>query len=139
MSLMDEFLPSYQFSERHQATVCCGAGELLDIIKDFQPPTDRFSETAMSVRLLPARLMHWMAPSRVPRPSPFTLANFIPLARDGDREIVAGLIGKFWRPDFGLVVVNGPSDFLACNPPRTAKLTIGFVAEQLGEVTVLTT
>ena len=67
------------------------------------------------------------------------MANFIPLARDGDREIVAGLIGKFWRPDFGLVVVDGPSEFLACNPPKTAKLTIGFVAEQLGEVTLLTT
>lgn len=139
MSLMDEFLPSYQFSERHQATVRCGPGELLDIIKNFQPPKDGFSEIAMFVRLLPAKLMHSMTSSRVPRPSPFTMANFIPLARDGDREIVAGLVGKFWRPDFGLVVVNGPSDFLACNPPKTAKLTIGFVAERLGEVTVLTT
>jgi hypothetical protein len=38
-----------------------------------------------------------------------------------------------------LFVVNGPSEFLACNPPKTAKLAIGFVAEQLGEVTLLTT
>jgi hypothetical protein len=139
MSLIDEFLPSYQFSERHQAAVRCGPGELLDIIQNFQPPRDGFSETAMFVRQLPAKLMHWVAPSRAPRPSPFTLANFIPLARDGDREIVAGLIGKFWRPDFGLLVVNGPSEFLACNPPKTAKLAIGFVAEQLGEVSLLTT
>ena len=139
MSLMDKFLPSYQFSERHQATVRCGPGELLDIIQNFQPPKDGFSEIAMFVRQLPAKLMHWAAPSRVPRPSPFTLANFIPLARDGDREIVAGLIGKFWRPDFGLFVVNGPSEYLACNPPKTAKLAIGFVAEQVGEVTLLTT
>ena len=139
MSLIDEFLPSYQFSERHQVAVRCGPGELLDIIQNFRPPKDRFGEVAMSVRQLPAKLMHWVAPSRVPRPSPFTLANFIPLARDGEREIVAGLIGKFWRPDFGLYVVNGPSEFLACNPPKTAKLTIGFFAEQLGEVTVLTT
>jgi hypothetical protein len=49
------------------------------------------------------------------------------------------LIGKFWRPDFGLFVVNGPSEYLACNPPKTAKLAIGFVAEQFGEVTLLTT
>jgi hypothetical protein len=139
MSLMDRFLPNYQFSERHQATLRCRPGELLDIIQNFQPPKDGFSEIAMVVRQLPAKLMHWVAPSRVPRPSPFTLANFIPLARDGDREIVAGLIGKFWRPDFGLIAVNGPSEFLACNLPKTAKLAIGFVAEQLGEVTLLTT
>jgi hypothetical protein len=138
MSLMDKFLPNYQFLERHQAAVRCGPGELLDIIQNFEPK-DGFSEIAMFLRQLPAKLMHWVAPSRVPRPSPFTLANFIPLARDGEREIVAGLIGKFWRPDFGLYVVNGPSEFLACNPPKTAKLTIGFFAEQLGEVTLLTT
>jgi hypothetical protein len=139
MSLMDKFLPGYQFSERHQTTVRCGPGELLDIIQNFRPPKDRFSDLAMFARQLPAKLMHWVAPSRVLQPSPFTPANFIPLARDGDREIVAGLIGKFWRPDFGLLVVDGPSEFLACNPPKTAKLAIGFIAEQLGEVTLLTT
>lgn len=93
----------------------------------------------MFLRQLPARLMHWAAPSQVRRPSPFTLANFTPLARDGDKEIVAGLVGKFWRPDFGLLVINGPSEFLASNPPRTAKLVIGFLAEQIGEDTLLTT
>jgi hypothetical protein len=56
-----------------------------------------------------------------------------------DFWLIAGLIGKFWRPDFGLFVANGPSEFLACNPPKTAKLAIGFVAEQLGEVSLLTT
>ena len=139
MSLMEKFLPSYQFSERHQATIRCGPGQLLDIIQNSRPPKDKFSEMALFVRQLPARLMHWVAPSRVLRPPPFSSKNFTPLARDGDREIVAGLIGKFWRPDFGLVVVDGPSEYLACNPAKTAKLAIGFVAEPLGEVTLLTT
>src|SRR5260370_4135776 len=48
----------------------------------FSVHTGGFSETAMFLRQLPAKLMHWLAPSRVPRPSPFTLANFVPLARD---------------------------------------------------------
>jgi hypothetical protein len=139
MSLLETFLPRHQFSERHQAMVRCRPGELLDIIQNFQPPKDRFNEAAMFARQLPAKLMHWMAPSRVPRPSPFTPANFIPLARDGDREIIAGLIGKFWRPDFGLLLINSPSEFLACNLPKTAKLVFGFRAEQVGEVTLLTT
>jgi hypothetical protein len=58
MSLMDKFLPSYQFLERHQAAVRCGPGELLDIIQNFQPPKDGFSKIAMFVRQLPAELMH---------------------------------------------------------------------------------
>jgi hypothetical protein len=139
MSLMEKFLPDYQFSERHQTTVRCGPGELLDIVQGYQPPKDRLGEIAMSARLLPARLMHWLAPSQVPRPSPFIPANFIPLGRDGDREIVGGLVGKFWRADFGLLAINGPSEFLACNPPKTAKLVIGFIAEQVGEACCLTT
>jgi hypothetical protein len=139
MPLIDKFLPDHQFSARHHATVQCRPGELLDIIQDYRPPKDRLSEMAVSARQLPARLMHWVAPSQVPPPSPFTPANFTPLARDGDREIVGGLVGKFWRPDFGLVVVNGPSEFLACNPPKTAKLVIGFLAEPVGAATLLTT
>jgi hypothetical protein len=136
---MDKYLPNHQFSERHQIAVRCKPGELLDIIQNFRPPKDRFGDMAMSIRQLPARLMHRVAPSRIPPPAPFTPANFIPLARDGDREIVGGLIGKFWRPDFGLLFVNGPSEFLACNPPKTAKLLIGFATEQLEDVTRLTT
>jgi hypothetical protein len=139
MSLLEQFLPNHQFSERHQATVRCRPGELLDIIQNFQPPRDRAGDVAMFLRQVPAKLMHWATPSRVPRPSPFTRANFTPLARDGDREIVGRLIGKFWRPDFGLLTVNGPSEFLTSNPPKTAKLVIGFLAEPIGENTLLTT
>jgi hypothetical protein len=102
MSPMRKFLPHYQFFERHQTTVRCAPGELLDIIQGYQPPQDRVAGIAMYARQLPARLLHWAARSQSPPPAPFTLANFIPLARDGDREIVAGLVGKFWRPDFGL-------------------------------------
>lgn len=139
MSLMEIYLPSYQFSEHHQTEMRCAPGELLDIIQNFQLPDDGISVATMFLRQLPARLMHWAAPSRVARPSSFTIASFTPLARNGDKEIVAGLIARFWRPDFGLVVVNSPSEFLACNPPKTAKLVIGFVAEQRGDITLLTT
>jgi len=142
MSLMDEFLPHHQFSERHQTTVHCEPGKLLDIIQDFQPPRDRVSDILLSVRLLPATLMHWLDPSRVSPPKLFTRESFIPLGRDGDREIVGGLIGKFWqvwRGDFGLLAVPGPVEFLACNPPNTAKLVIGFLAERVGDATLLTT
>jgi hypothetical protein len=142
MSLMDTFLPHHQFSERHQTTVRCNPGRLLDIIQDFRPPRDRFGETAMLIRQLPARLTHRLAPSRVPPPRPFTAANFTPLGRDGDREIVGGLVGKFWElwsGDFGLLTVSGPAEFLACNPPKTAKLVIGFSVEVVGAESLLTT
>jgi hypothetical protein len=142
MSLMEKFLPHYQFVERHQTTVRCRPGELLDIIQAFEPPPDRLTDIAVSARQLPAKLLHFVTRSRRPPPAPFTAANFSPLGRDGDKEIVGGLVGKFWnfwRPDFGLVAINGPAEFLDANPPKTAKLVLGFLAEQAGEVTLLTT
>jgi hypothetical protein len=142
MALIDTFLPLHQFSERHQTTVRCPPGKLLDIIQTFRPPRDRLGDAAMSIRQFPARLLHRLAPARRPRPRPFTPANFTPLGRDADREIVGGLVGRFWeiwRGDFGLVAIAGPDEFLACNPPKTAKLVIGFSAEPAAEATLLTT
>ena len=142
MSLMDTFLPQHQFCERHRVQVRCNPGRLLDIIQEFRPPRDRVGGMAMLIRQLPASLMHRLAPARVSLPRPFTPANFTPLGRDGDREIVGGLAGKFWKlwtGDFGLLAVPGPAEFLACNPPKTAKLVIGFSTEVVGEATLLTT
>jgi hypothetical protein len=141
MSLIERFLPHHQFAVRHQATVRCKPGELLDVIQNFQPPRDRIADIAMLIRQLPASIIHWIVPSLIPRPRPFTPATFTPLDRDGDREMVGGLVGKFWqvwRGDFGLLVVQGPDAFLACNPPKTAMLVIGFLAEQVGEASLLT-
>jgi len=107
MSLMESFLPHHQFAERHQTGIRCPPGELLDIIQNYRPPSDRLGETAMFARQLPTRLMHWLAPSRVPPPAPFTPANFTPLvatatgklSRAG-RSVLATRLrpGRRWRP-----------------------------------------
>jgi len=52
MSLLEQFLPNHQFSERHQATVRCRPGELLDIIQNFQPPRDRAGDVAMILAMV---------------------------------------------------------------------------------------
>ena len=138
MSLIDRLLPNYQFSERHETLVDCPPGELLDLIQTWEP-RDRFSDVAMSLRQTPARLMHALAPSRHPAPRPFSLRSFIPLGRDGDRAMAGGLIGQFWRNDFGLVRITGPDEFVAFNAPRTPKLVLGFMAEPEGKQTRLIT
>jgi hypothetical protein len=141
MPLIEKFLPHYQFSERHGATLNCTPGEALNavMVMSRQSRQGRVAETAMSIRIWPARLLHWISPRQFPPPARVTPVNFLPLGRDGDLEMVGGLVGKFWRPDFGLRRVESPTEFLACNPPRTAKLVLGFAAEQVGAATWLTT
>src|SRR5437773_12132497 len=84
MSLMEKFLPQYQFMERHQTTVRCRPGELLDIIQRFEPPAYRLTNIALSPRQLPARLLHAVTRSQRPPQTPFTSANLCPFARYGD-------------------------------------------------------
>jgi hypothetical protein len=139
MSLIDCLLPNYQFSERHETLVRCPPGELLDLIQGWEPPRDRFTELAMALRQTPARLMHRLSPERHQAPQPFSLKSFTPLGRDGDRAMVGGLIGQFWRNDFGLVRIASPEAFIAFNAPRTPKLVLGFMAEPEGELTRLIT
>ncbi|BAM86822.1 conserved hypothetical protein [Bradyrhizobium oligotrophicum S58] len=139
MSLIDRFLPDYQFSERHATLVRCPPGALLDLIQGWEPPRDRFTEFAMTLRQTPARLMHRLSPERHRAPQPFSLKSFTPLGRDGDRAMVGGLIGQFWRNDFGLVHIASPEAFIAFNAPRTPKLVLGFMAESEGELTRLVT
>ncbi|MGJ4948650.1 hypothetical protein [Bradyrhizobium sp. HKCCYLS20291] len=138
MPLIDRLLPNYQFSERHEARVRCPPGELLDMIQGWDP-RDRFADIAMALRQTPARLMHALAPARHAAPQPFGLRSFTPLGRDGDRAMVAGLIGQFWRNDFGLVKIDGPEAFVAFDTPGTPKLVLGFMAEPEGEMTRLVT
>ncbi|MGJ5175958.1 hypothetical protein ACQR16_34110 [Bradyrhizobium oligotrophicum] len=139
MCLLNRFLPNYQFSERHETRVRCPPGELLDLIQSWEPPRDRFSDIAMTLRQMPARLMHRLAPGRHAAPQPFGLKSFAPLGRDGDGAMVGGLIGQFWRNDFGLVPIASPEAFIAFNAPRTPKLVLGFMAEPEGELTRLIT
>jgi hypothetical protein len=64
----------------------------------------------------------------------FGLHDFIPLDRGGDRA--AGLVGRFWRLDFGLMPLPDATAFAR---PGTPKLVIGFLAEPQGELTRLVT
>jgi len=119
MSLIDRFLPDYQFSERHETRVRCPPGELLDLIQSWEP-RDRFANVAMTLRQTPARLMHALAPSRHPAPRPFSLKSFTPLGRDGDRAMAGGLIGCDDKKGGGTPAAGGAGG---------KSLTVGFIYE----------
>jgi hypothetical protein len=137
MSLLDKYLPVYQFAERHGILVNGSPGEILDAIQAYDPSTDRLSRRLSALRELPGR---WLASIGFAGTSkPFGLTDFIPLDRDGDREMAAGLVGRFWRLDYGLVPLPDAAAFTAFARPGTAKLVIGFRAEPRGDCTRLVT
>lgn len=61
-------------------------------------------------------------------PGPFGTHNFTLLART-DEAIVYGLIGKFWRLNYGLTPVPNGEAFRSFGENGVAKLALGFSVE----------
>ena len=100
MSLIDQLLPAYQFSERHSCRVAADPALVFDAVVAYRPDDDRFFRFMIGLRELPMRLLA-KADSI---PEPFGMDNFTLLART-DEAIVYGLIGRFWRLNYGLTPV----------------------------------
>ena len=139
MSLLEQFLPIISF--RSGTKRRCDAGRLncSTSSRIFSLPRIARGDVAMFLRQVPAKLMHWAAPSRVPRPSPVTRANFTPLARYGDREIVGGLIGKFWRPTLDCWRSRGLPSSSPATRPRRQSWCSDFLPSPSERIRLLTT
>jgi len=124
MSLIDQLLPAYQFSERHSCRMAAEPAMVLDAVPAYRPDDDRFFRFMIGLRELP---MHLLAKAdRIPEP--FGLHNFTLLART-DEAIVYGLIGKFWRLNYGLMPVVSGEAFRSFSENGVAKLALSFAVE----------
>jgi hypothetical protein len=132
MSLIDKHLPHYHFSERHRTRVRASPDEVMRAVVTFDRSPDRLRDLLMALRTFPSRLLGREAP-RV------GIDSFTPLDWDGKSETVAGLIGRFWHLDGGLVPIPDADAFARFAEPGTPKLVIGFRATPDPLGTLLTT
>jgi hypothetical protein len=139
MSLLDRYLPVYQFAERHDILVNGSPRAILDAIQTYDRSSDRSVRLITALRELPGRWLTRLGFSGASKAEPFGSSNFIPLDRDGDREMAAGLVGRFWRLNYGLVPLPDAAAFDAFAGPGNAKLVLGFLAEPDGDRTRLVT
>jgi hypothetical protein len=137
MSLLEKYLPAYEFVERHEIVVAGSPGDTLDAVETYDFDGDQFAAGFMAVRQLPARLLATLFGAS--KPAAFGMKSFTPLGRDGDREIAVGLTGRFWRPDGGLVPLPDAAAFAAFDEPGAAKLVLAFSAHPRGRLTRLMT
>jgi hypothetical protein len=132
MSLLDKHLPRYQFSERHRTRVRASPEEVMRAVVSSDRPPDRLRDFLLALRTVPSRLLGREAP-RV------GIQSFTPLDWDEKSETVAGLIGRFWRLDGGLVPIADADAFARFAEPGTPKLVIGYRATPDPLGTLLTT
>jgi hypothetical protein len=127
-SLIDRFLPQYQFAEQHQLPVAATPAALLDQAEDTHMGDDPLVLRMIALREAPARLAQRLGlGARLPA-RPFGLADFTPLGRNGDEELAFGLAGRFWHADYGLLPIADGQAFGAAAHAPVARLVLNFTA-----------
>jgi hypothetical protein len=136
--LIDEFMPAYDFDEKHETKIRASAEEVYTALGSFD-----LNESAV-VRLL-FRLRGLASTNRFDAAEQHltlrdaTKFGFVVLGEKPNKEILLGLVGKFWKPNGDLQKIN-QEDFLAFNKTGYAKAAWNFaLTKSAAKETRLTT
>lgn len=135
MQLIDQYLPTFQFQERHTLISNLPPKILLDAVMLPGTTQDPWAKGFIQLRELPDRLLGTLgARSGLSQRPAFGLEDFMPLGRDADRELAFGLLGRFWQRDYGLVRLQEPeAQFARYTEANLAKLVLNFSTEPTPE------
>ncbi|BEU95935.1 DUF2867 domain-containing protein [Acidovorax sp. DW039] len=135
--LIDHHLPIYQFVERHSLRVVQPLRDALKHVITPQVVEDPFALRMIALREAPARLARKLGlATRLPE-RPFGLPDFVLLERKGDEELVLGLAGRFWQPDYGLVPLTDATDFARIGQSGIPRLVLQFATVKLPDGSTL--
>ncbi len=127
---LDRFLPRYDFSELHSTQVAVSAERTWAALAALRPRDVPLVGHLMSLRRLPARLVgrqiYRGADEDTPVLEGITQAGFFRLEEETGREVIVGIIGRFWSMAPTPVSLSTPGDFLAFGEPGFAKAVMNF-------------
>ncbi|GBQ97984.1 hypothetical protein GLI01_18670 [Gluconacetobacter liquefaciens] len=120
MNPLDQFVPRFDFSERHHIDIAAPARRIMNAVAAYRTQDDRLTRMAIRLREVPARLLGQT------QGRPLDRSDFTLLERRDDTAIVYGLIGAFWQADYGLCAIPAPAIFQADRQDDVCKLVLGF-------------
>jgi hypothetical protein len=132
--LLDSYLPKYEFNEVHAINIQAPPEKIFRALKELTPselsPVFRI---LFAIRSLPARLMgqddKTFALSK-PLLEQMYENDFVVLA-ETERELVFGLIGKFWELSGGASIhLANAQEFLDFDQPDYAKAAANFIISE---------
>lgn len=109
--LMARHLPQFQFEEHHSLVIDGAPARLLDAAQTVACTPDPLIQKFIAVREFPARVLNHLGRTSHLPSRPFGFEDFTLLGRDGDREVAYGLVGRFWRSDYGLKRLSSAVEF----------------------------
>ena len=133
MDRIDRYLPKYDFNERHACEVKASPDVVIAIAAAYRPESDPFFRRMIALREVPMRGLRRLLRREGPAPASFGMQNFLLLEQAAGSSLVYGLVGRFWRTDYGLVTLPDGEAFRAYGEPGVPKLALAFRAEAIGE------
>jgi hypothetical protein len=108
-----QWLPHAQFCETHASPISGEANRILDAVEALDDRDDVVIRTMLQLREAPSRLIGYLGGrSAIVGKRRFGLHSFTRLERTATR-VTFGLVGRFWRLDFGLHELPTPDSFAA--------------------------
>lgn len=131
--LLDDFIPQAEFVEVHETSVAASPERALAAAKAVEPRELPLTRALFAVRLLPAALARReeaLSRARTSLYEQLLGEGFLELAEEPGREVVVGVVGRFWSLRHGSPIrLDGPRDFLEFDEPGYAKAVFSFAAE----------
>src|SRR5262245_9127087 len=135
---LDELMPHSDVAARYETRVHASVERTREAMRNAD-----FSELPLTRVLMGLRKLAWgrkkleRAASQEER---LHAAGFVSLATGSENEVLLGVVGRFWRPDSGIVCGLAASEIIAFEREGYAKALWNFTAERVeANVTLLAT
>ncbi len=126
--LIDEFMPVYDVSKRHQILVHASIDDVFTAVQELDISDARLSKLLFRLRGLPSGARITM--------SDILRMGFVHLGERPNQELLLGLVGQFWKLSGNLQRLE-PEAFKTFNEVGYAKTVWDFTLTETSEGTVL--
>ncbi len=124
--LIDRFLPDYDVVEHHAVDVDAPVDEAYRAVKELDLARSPVVLALLFARGLPHLFTGAVKPKRRLGLDEIVESGFVVLAEEPDRELVLGIVGKFWQLSSGVHRIE-PDEFIGFDTPGFAKAVWNFV------------
>ena len=124
--LIDEFLPDYDVVEHHAIDVDAPVDAAYRAVKELDLARSPVVLALLFARGLPHLFTGAVKPKRRLRLDDMVESGFVVLGEEPDRELVLGIVGKFWQLSSGVHRIEA-NEFTGFNTPGFAKGAWNFV------------
>jgi hypothetical protein len=124
--LIDQFLSDYDVVEHHAVDVDAPVDEAYRAVKELDLARSPVVLALLFARGLPHLFTGAVKPKRRLGLDEIVESGFVVLAEEPDRELVLGIVGKFWQLSSGVHRIE-PGEFIGFDTPGFAKAAWNFV------------